>query len=75
MPQSRSSPGATKVSSPPFAFSFVGAPNRYGSPAFYELHVWAWKDNPNGMFVDWNPAVSCEEYSADSAAHSMHGSH
>jgi hypothetical protein len=40
-------------------FQFVGAPNRYGIDAFYELHVWAWRDNPNGSFVDWNPAVSC----------------
>jgi hypothetical protein len=28
----------------------------------YELHVWAWKDNPHGAFVDWHPNVSCEEY-------------
>jgi hypothetical protein len=58
-------------------FHYVGAPNRYGLPAFYELHVWAWKNNPNGMFVDWNPTVSCEEFSAGSAVHSgaMHGSH
>jgi hypothetical protein len=58
-------------------FHYVGAPNRYGSPAFYELHVWAWKHNPGGMFADWNPNVSCDEYSADSAAHSasMHGGH
>jgi hypothetical protein len=33
--------------------------NRYGLPAFYELHVWAWKHNPSGMFGDWNPKVSC----------------
>jgi hypothetical protein len=33
-------------------FNYAGAPNRYGSPAFYELHVWAWKTNPNGMFAD-----------------------
>jgi hypothetical protein len=43
-------------------FQYVGSPNRYGLPAFYELHVWAWKDNPNGMFADWNPNVSCAEY-------------
>ncbi|HKD07288.1 MAG TPA: hypothetical protein VKB79_15405 [Bryobacteraceae bacterium] len=42
------------------AFQFVGAPNRYGIPAFFELHVWAWRDNPNGAFVDWNNNVSCE---------------
>jgi len=43
-------------------FHYVGSPNRYGMPAFYELHVWAWKHNPNGMFADWNPNVSCETY-------------
>lgn len=41
-------------------FQFVNTPNRYGIPAFYELHVWAWRDNPNGAFVDWNNKVSCE---------------
>lgn len=37
----------------------VPAPNRYGLPDFYEIHVWAWKPNPRGMFDDWNPTVSC----------------
>lgn len=23
----------------------------------YVLHTWIWKDNPSGMFNDWNPAV------------------
>jgi hypothetical protein len=23
------------------------------------LHVWLYKDNPSGMFTDWNPTVSC----------------
>ena len=27
---------------------YVGAPNRYGIPAFYEIHVWAWRNNPDG---------------------------
>ena len=27
----------------------------------YELHVWAFKDNPTGMFEDFNPKVSCRE--------------
>ena len=49
-------------------FHYVASPNRYGLPAFYELHVWAWRDNPNGMFVDWNTAVSCEEYNPDDSA-------
>jgi hypothetical protein len=43
-------------------FHFVGSPNRYGLPPFYELHVWAWKHNPHGMFTDWNPTVTCDEY-------------
>lgn len=39
--------------------NYVGAPNRYGLPAFYEIHVWAWRNNPEGSFADWNPRVSC----------------
>jgi hypothetical protein len=41
-------------------FQYNSSPNRYMLPAFYELHVWAWRDNPNGAFVDWHPHVSCE---------------
>lgn len=41
-------------------FNFHGAPNRYGLGPFYELHVWAWKPNPNGTFADMNPNVSCD---------------
>jgi hypothetical protein len=26
----------------------------------YKLHVWLWRDNPRGMFADWNPKVSCK---------------
>jgi hypothetical protein len=26
---------------------------------FYLLHVWQWKHNPSGRFVDWNPRVVC----------------
>jgi hypothetical protein len=41
-------------------FSFTGSPNRYGLGPFYELHVWAWKENPRGAFADMNPKVTCE---------------
>lgn len=41
-------------------FHLSGAPNRYGIPAFYELHVWAWRNNPEGTFADWNTRVTCE---------------
>lgn len=37
----------------------VPAPNRYGIPAFYQLHAWVWKPNPAGTYQDWNPRVSC----------------
>ena len=38
---------------------FVPSPNRYGIPAFYQIHAWIWKHNPSGSFSDWNPTVSC----------------
>ena len=28
-------------------------------PAFYLMHGWIWRDNPSGIFADWNPDVSC----------------
>jgi len=43
-------------------FHLFEAPNRFGLPAFYTLHVWAWKDNPNGSFVNWHPDVKCESF-------------
>jgi hypothetical protein len=50
-------------SSPPelfgHTFMLVPAPNRFGIPAFYQLHAWIWKDNPSGMFEMWNPRVHC----------------
>ena len=45
--------------------NLVTAPNRYGLPAFYELHVWAWERNPVGSFADWNTAVSCDKQPVD----------
>jgi hypothetical protein len=45
-------------------FHYVPAPNRTGLPAHYELHVWAWKWNPHGTFVDWNTRVKCDDASA-----------
>jgi hypothetical protein len=44
-------------------FHLFDSPNRFGLPAFYTLHVWAWKDNPNGTFTNWNPTVSCDAFS------------
>jgi hypothetical protein len=44
--------------------NFVNTPNRYGLPAFWEMHVWAWEHNPVGSFADWNTAVSCDHQPA-----------
>jgi len=48
---------------PPMLFGrelqLVEAPNRYGVPSFYQIHVWLWKQNPAGIFNDWNERVSC----------------
>jgi hypothetical protein len=50
-------------SSPPklFGHQFMRTPagNRYGLPAFYSLHAWAWYHNPAGTFAMWNPRVHC----------------
>ena len=40
-------------------FMLTSAENRYGLPAFYSLHAWAWKTNPSGDLAMWNPDVSC----------------
>lgn len=53
-------------------FNYVGSPNRFGLPAFYALHVWAWQNNPTGMFADFNPQVSCEEFVGGDTAHGSH---
>jgi hypothetical protein len=28
-------------------------------PIHFDLHAWIWKHNPDGLFEDWNPDVSC----------------
>ena len=57
---------ATHASAPELMgqqFHLFEAPNRFGLPAFYTLHVWAWKDSPTGTFVNWNTHVSCNAFS------------
>jgi hypothetical protein len=46
-------------------FNYAGSPNRYGLPAYWQLHVWAWRENPKGPFANWNPRVSCAEYEGE----------
>jgi hypothetical protein len=52
-------------SSPPMLGDQVFEDKRvpdWSSPPFpnYELHVWVWKHNPNGMYATTNPTVSCD---------------
>ena len=50
-------PGAP-TDTPPVLF---GQTLEYNSTfGVWALHVWAWKNNPEGMFADWNPKASCE---------------
>jgi hypothetical protein len=48
-------------------FHLFDSPNRFGLPAFYTLHVWAWKENPQGAFVNWHPNVSCESFAGQNS--------
>jgi hypothetical protein len=43
-------------------FHLFESPNRFGLPAFYTLHVWAWKPSPTGSFVNWHANVSCNGF-------------
>jgi hypothetical protein len=40
-------------------FNSTPAGNRFGLPAFYSLHVWLFRHNPDGEFAMWNPLVKC----------------
>lgn len=34
----------------------------------HELHMWLYRDNPNGLFAQFNPNVSCEHHGGHAAA-------
>ena len=39
----------------------------------YDLHVWLYRDNPRGMFAQFNPNVSCANGNSQMASHGTHG--
>ena len=41
----------------------------------YDLHLWLYRDNPNGMFAQFNPNVSCAHGTTRMAGHGAHGAH
>ena len=52
--------------------TLVQSPNRYGIPAFYQIHAWIWKHNPGGEFSDWNPTVVLPRQRAELARPPRH---
>ena len=60
-------PGSPIPDSPPpapvlFGETFEGVMEGHGpdAPPHYDLHVWLFEANPDGVFVGMNPAASCE---------------
>jgi hypothetical protein len=49
--------GAWSSPKPPRLFNRDFAVNQ--AFGIWALHAWVWKDNPSGIFADWNPRVSC----------------
>ena len=41
----------------PFDGPMLG--HELGMPPHYDLHVWVWQANPDGMFAPFNPNVTC----------------
>lgn len=38
----------------------LGQPyTRHSFLPIFKLHIWLWRNNPEGTFADWNPKVSC----------------
>jgi hypothetical protein len=35
----------------------------------YDRHVWLYRDNPNGIFAPFNPAVTCEHHRGNAHDH------
>jgi hypothetical protein len=55
-----------RADSIPQLLHLFDSPNRLALDPFCTLHVWAWKDNPNGTFTNWNPNVSCDGFNPKS---------
>lgn len=52
---------AEGVSETPILFGqeFEGPEAGHGLPEHYEMHVWLWQANPNGIFAPFNPSLGC----------------
>lgn len=50
----------------------------HGFEPHYDQHVWLYRDNPRGLYAQFNPNVSCAHHrsrSASSAGHAGHAGH
>jgi len=57
---------AVEYAVPVAAWTKADPPMLFGIPfhvnqqfGLWVLHAWVWRDNPSGVFADWNPVVSC----------------
>lgn len=41
----------------------------------FDRHVWLYRDNPNGVFAQFNPKVSCADFKAAAGRETTHESH
>ena len=41
----------------------------------YDRHVWIYRENPNGVFAPFNPAVSCKHHKGGEMQQAAHGGH
>jgi hypothetical protein len=48
----------SRDSAPPMLFGQPFKPN--DTFQLWGLHAWVWKENPRGVFADWNPRVNCD---------------
>lgn len=44
----------------PILFGQAFMPNHNPGFQLWALHVWAWRDNPDGIFAPYNPTVTCQ---------------
>lgn len=45
----------------------------HGFEPHYDQHVWLYRDNPNGIYAQYNPNVTCRHHPQQSAGHGGHG--
>ena len=42
--------------------TLLGVPMMRNEPlGVWALHIWAWRENPRGLYAMWNPTVSCAD--------------